>query len=344
MAVTVRDVAGWLNGSVVGDGDVVLQAARPLSEALPGDLTLLETEKYAAKWKLSTAAAAVVPHNLQLDTSKPLIVVAEPLEAFAEAVLRFRGRRKSAPKERIDPTARIHPTAAIGEKVTIGAYCVVGADVVIGAGTVLHPSVVVGAECKLGCDVILHPHVVLYDDVELGDRVIVHAGSVIGSDGFGYRTVNGQHRKVPQIGGVIVESDVEIGAGSTIDCGTFTPTRIGQGTKIDNHVQIGHNCTIGRHNIFCSQVGIAGSCKTGDYVVMAGQVGIGDHVTMGDDVVIGAQSGVVKDVPSKSRLLGAPAIAERDQRKVLMSLVKLPDIRRDVKQIKKHLGWDDVAS
>ena len=344
MAVTVREVAGWLNGTVVGDGDVVLHAARPLGDAMPGELTLLETEKYAQKWKLSTAAAAVVPVDLVFDIGRPLIVVAEPLEAFAEAVLRFRGKLKPIPKQRLDSTARIHPTAKLGERVTIGAYCVVGENAVIGDGTRLHPSVVVGANCTIGCDAVLHPHVVLYDDVELGDRVILHSGSVIGSHGFGYRTVDGRHRKVPQIGGVVIESDVEIGACSAVDCGTFTPTRIGEGTKIDNHVQIGHNCAIGKHNLVCSQVGIAGSCSTGDYVVMAGQVGVGDHVAMGDHVVIGAQSGVVKDIAPHSRVLGAPAIADRDQRKILMSLMKLPDIRRDVKRIMKHLGWDQVAS
>jgi UDP-3-O-[3-hydroxymyristoyl] glucosamine N-acyltransferase len=173
-----------------------------------------------------------------------------------------------------------------------------------------------------------------------GDRVTIHSGSVIGADGFGYRNHQGQHIKVPQLGWVEIEDDVEVGACSTIDRGTFGPTRIGAGTKIDNLVMIGHNCRIGRHNVLCGQVGIAGSCTTGDHVVMAGQVGLADHVTIGSRVVIGARSGVPTDIPSDSNVLGAPAVPIQEQKRLFIALKKLPDLRDDVKRIKKQLGLE----
>ena len=183
--------------------------------------------------------------------------------------------------------------------------------------------------------------VVLYDDCVLGDRVVVHACAVIGADGFGYRAQKGQHIKVPQLGWVEIEEDVEIGACSTIDRGTFGPTRIGAGTKIDNLVMIGHNCQIGRHNVLCGQVGIAGSCTTGDHVVMAGQVGVADHVTVGPRVVIGAKSGVPSDIAADSHVLGYPPLPIHEQRRVFVSLRKLPELRDEMRRVKKHIGLED---
>jgi UDP-3-O-[3-hydroxymyristoyl] glucosamine N-acyltransferase len=184
--------------------------------------------------------------------------------------------------------------------------------------------------------------VVLYDDCVLGNRVIIHANAVIGADGFGYRVVDGRHIKVPQLGWVEIEDDVEIGACSTIDRGTFGATRVRTGTKIDNLVMIGHNCQIGRHNVLCSQVGIAGSTSTGDYVVMAGQVGVADHLTIGDQVTIGAKSGVPGNIPAKSQVLGTPATPHKEQVRMMKTLEKLPQIRKDLQRIKKHLGLEDA--
>ncbi|HSQ55637.1 MAG TPA: UDP-3-O-(3-hydroxymyristoyl)glucosamine N-acyltransferase, partial [Gemmata sp.] len=178
-------------------------------------------------------------------------------------------------------------------------------------------------------------------DCIIGNRVVIHANAVIGGDGFGYRTQNGSHSKVPQLGWVEIEDDVEVGAGTTIDRGTFGPTRIGMGTKIDNLVMIAHNCQIGRHNLLCSQVGIAGSCTTGEYVVMAGQVGIADHVNVGDRVLILAKSGVPSDIPSDSHMLGYPALPHKEQARVLKTLEKLPEIRKDIKRIKERLGLEE---
>jgi UDP-3-O-[3-hydroxymyristoyl] glucosamine N-acyltransferase len=203
---------------------------------------------------------------------------------------------------------------------------------------------VIGRFCQIGDDVVLYPNVVLYDGTVLGNRVIIHGNAVLGADGFGYRLQNGRHVKVPQLGHVEIGDDVEIGACTTIDRGTFQATRIGAGTKIDNLVQVAHNCQIGRHNLLVSQMGIAGSSSTGDYVVAAGQVGIVDHVHIGDRVIIGGQAGVTKDVPAGQHILGSPATPERDQKRIMMSLEKLPEIRRELRRIKQHLGLKDDAA
>jgi UDP-3-O-[3-hydroxymyristoyl] glucosamine N-acyltransferase len=231
--------------------------------------------------------------------------------------------------------------AVIGPDASIFPFAVVGEGTVVGARCQLHSGVVIGRNCRIGDDVILYPNAVLYDGTVLGQRVIVHANAVLGADGFGYRLQKGRHVKVPQLGLVEIGDDVEIGACTTIDRGTFQATTVGPGTKIDNLVMVGHNCQVGGHNLIVSQVGIAGSCTTGDYVVLAGQVGIADHVHIGDRSVIGARAGVPKDVPADQRMLGAPATPEREQKRILMSLDKLPDIRRDVRRIKEHLGIKD---
>jgi UDP-3-O-[3-hydroxymyristoyl] glucosamine N-acyltransferase len=340
--VSVRQVAEWVHGEVVGDGDVAVTAARPLSEAGPGDITYVDGSRNLPSLYTSGASAAVVPLTVPAN-GKPLIRVADPLAAFAAIVLQFRGHpsdHSDPAVGRIDPSACIDPTAVLGSEVTIGPYAVVAEGAVIGARCRLHAGANVGSHCRLGDEVTLYPHVVVYADCVLGNRVVIHANAVIGADGFGYRTRNGRHEKVPQVGRVEIGDDVEIGAGTTIDRATFGATRIGEGTKIDNLVQIGHNCQIGRHNLLAAQVGIAGSCTTGDYVVMAGQVGVADHLTVGDRVVIAAQSGVTKSMPAGSRLIGFPAGPYEEKMRAFACLEKLPDLRKDLHRIKKALGLE----
>jgi UDP-3-O-[3-hydroxymyristoyl] glucosamine N-acyltransferase len=238
----------------------------------------------------------------------------------------------------IHPTAVIHATAAIGADAAIGPFVTIGEGCVIGARCRLQHGVFVGHHARLGDDVALSPHVVIYDRCVVGNRVVIHANSVIGADGFGYRTVNGRHLKIPQVGNVELGDDVEIGACTTVDRATFGTTRIGAGTKIDNLVQVGHNCQIGRHNLFAGHVGIAGSVATGDYVVLAGQVGVADHCRIGDRTMLGARSGVHKDLPADQKLLGAPPTPIGEQLRIMMSLEKLPEIRKQIREIRKHLG------
>ncbi len=339
MTFTVRQLAEWVRGEVLGDGDLPISNARTLAEAEPGDITFVEHDKHLNAWHSSRASAAIVSPSMPVN-GRPIIRVADPLMAFARIVQQLRGRPTEAIAS-ISPAAHVHPGAKLGPGVSVGAFAVVGEGTEIGANSTIHPGAIVGRFCKLDEEVVLHPHSVLYDECVLGKRVVVHANAVIGGDGFVYRTHAGRHVKVPQLGWVEIEDDVEIGAGTTIDRGTFGPTRIGAGTKIDNLVMIGHNCQIGRHNLLCSQVGIAGSCTTGDYVIMAGQVGVADHVTIGDRVTILAKSGVPGNIPAGLHVMGYPATPHREQLRIINSLERLPELRKDVIRIKKHLGLEE---
>lgn len=345
MNVSVRQMAEWVRGEVVGDGEVAVSAARPLSDAGPGDITYVDGTRNLPSLYRSGASAAVVPLSIPAN-GKPLIRVSDPLSAFATIILHLRGETGAGEEQRpgrIDPTACIHPTAVLGPDVTVGPYCVIEEGAALGARCHLHAGVKIGPRCRLGDDVELHPNVVLYRDCVLGNRIRIYANSVIGAEGFGYRTVNGRHEKLPQLGSVDIGDDVEIGACSSIDRGTFGVTRIGEGTKIDNHVQVGHNAQIGRHNLFAAQVGIAGSVSTGDYVFLGGQSGVSDHIVVGEHTAVGAQCGVIKDALPGSRLLGYPARPDRQFLRITFLEDKLPDLARDVKRIKKALGLGDQA-
>ena len=348
MQVTVQQLAALVQGEVHGDGGRLIHAARALHEAGPQDVTFVETDRHAKHLKQCRAGAAVVPLALSPDKVGPgadgqaltLLRVSDPLTAFVAVVRHLHGQPELAPHG-IDPLASVHPGATVGPDASVFPFACVGEGSTLGARCQVHSGAVVGRHCRLGDDVVLYPNAVLYDGTVLGHRVIVHANAVLGADGFGYRLHEGRHVKVPQLGHVELGDDVEVGAATTIDRGTFGPTRVGAGTKIDNLVQIGHNCRIGRHNLLVSQVGIAGSCTTGDYVVMAGQAGLADHLNIGDRAVIGARAGLAKDVPAGERVLGTPATPEREQKRILMTLEKLPEMRRDLRRVKQHLGLAD---
>jgi UDP-3-O-[3-hydroxymyristoyl] glucosamine N-acyltransferase len=333
--LTVKQLAELVEGTVQGDGNVTIKAARPLGDAQPGDITFVENDKNAGQLPHSRASAAIVPASLAVN-GMPLIHVHDPLSAFVIIVRHLRGEVPDEPHG-VDPRAFVHPTATLGGGASVFPFASIGEGTVIGARCRIHGGAVVGRHCQLGDDVTLFPNAVLYEGCILGHRVIIHANAVIGADGFGYRQHGGQHVKVPQLGHVEIGDDVEVGACTTIDRGTFEPTRIGAGTKIDNLVQVAHNCQVGKHNLFVSQMGIAGSSSTGDYVVVAGQVGITDHIHIGAGAVIGAKAGVTKDVPAGQRMLGAPATPEREQKRILMTLEKLPEMRKELRRIMDRL-------
>jgi UDP-3-O-[3-hydroxymyristoyl] glucosamine N-acyltransferase len=323
---SIEALAALVGGTVDGDPQTQILGARPITHAGPGDITFIEDSRYARQLEHSQAAAAVVGPACLVKLPIPTIRVVKPLEAFGRIVDQFRGPpRRLAPA--VHTHCRIAETARIGKDASIGPYVVIGEEVTIGDRCQLMPGVTIGDGCRLGDDVVMYPHVVLYDDIVVGNRVIIHAGAVIGADGFGYRTDGGRHIKVPQRGRVEIGDDVEIGANTTIDRAAFEVTYIGEGTKIDNLVQIAHNCLIGRHNLIVSQVGLAGSCKTGDYVVIAGHAGVKDHITIGDGAVLEAMSGVMENVPAGEKWVGIPATPARDQFRLISLIRKLPELR-----------------
>ena len=341
MVATVDELAALVRGRVMGDGSVSIQSARAVGEAGPGDITFLENERYAKILRSSPASAAIVgPHFRQAIADRPdrpLIEVADPLEAFLAVRSHLAGAAKPRPVG-VHPKSHVAGSAKLGADVAVYPFAYVGDDVEIGDRTTIHPGAVVGDGCKLGRDVVIHPNAVLYEGVILGDRVEVHSGTVIGGDGFGYRQVDGRHVKVPQTGRVEIGDDVEIGSNCTIDRATFEATRVGEGSKIDNLVMIGHNNQIGRHNLLCGQVGIAGSCKTGDYVIMAGQAGIKDKTEIGDRVIIGAQAGVHRNIASGQNVLGSPAIPVREQRRLFQMIARLPEMQRQLRALTTALA------
>jgi UDP-3-O-[3-hydroxymyristoyl] glucosamine N-acyltransferase len=342
VVVTVEQLAELVRGRLVGDGTLAIRSARTVAEAGPGDITFIESERFVKLLKGSPASAAIVgPHfNRARQEAAPSLTVIEvddPMGAFLAVRTHLNG--EVAPRwTGVHPQAWVAPTAEIGPNVAIYPFAYVGDGAHVGEGTTLHPGAVIGDRCRLGRDCIIHPNAVLYADVILGDRVEVHSGSVLGGDGFGYRQVEGRHVKIPHTGRLEVENDVEIGSNCTIDRATFETSRIGEGTKIDNLVMIGHNNQIGRHNVLCAQVGIAGSCKTGDHVVMAGQAGIKDNTQIGDRVVVGAQAGVHRNIPDGQNVLGSPAIPVREQRRLFQMIARLPEMHRQLRELISQLG------
>jgi UDP-3-O-[3-hydroxymyristoyl] glucosamine N-acyltransferase len=337
VVATVEQLAALVRGRLLGDGSVAIARARPVGEAGPGDITFIENERFAKLLRGSPASAAIVGPHFAMSPREdrkelPVIEVDDPMAAF----LAVRSHLGAAERPRwagIHPQAWVAPTARLGQRVAVYPFVYVGEDVEIGDGTTLYPGVVIGDGCKLGRECTIHPNAVLYANATVGDRVEVHAGTVLGGDGFGYRQADGRHVKIPHSGRLEVESDVEIGSNCTIDRATFEVTRIGEGTKIDNLVMIGHNNHIGRHNLLCGQVGIAGSCHTGDYVIMAGQAGIKDNTRIGDGVIVGAQAGVHRNVPDGQHVLGSPAIPVREQRRIFQMIARLPEMHRQLREL-----------
>lgn len=331
---TLRQLAELVGCELHGDPETKINGAAILSVAKPGEICFARDAKHVKQLADSNASAAIVPTGFSCDI--PCILADEPERTFSEIVKTFRPPRKTG-FQGISPAAHIDSSAVIGEDVTIYPGAVIGAEVQIGKGSTIYANANLMDGCQVGAEVQIFPLAVLYPDTIVGDRVIVHASAVLGAYGFGYETKEGVHHLSPQLGRVVIGNDCEIGAGTTIDRGTYSDTVVGQGTKIDNQVMIGHNCRIGKHNLLVSQVGIAGSCTTGDYVVMAGQVGIGDHLHIGDRAILTAKAGVMHNIPSGETYVGIPAAPARNQLQVFAIQAKLPEMRKDIKKIKRQL-------
>ncbi|GIW99188.1 MAG: UDP-3-O-acylglucosamine N-acyltransferase [Pirellulaceae bacterium] len=334
-AMRLSEIAARCRASWQGSDDPFIRSVCALQDAEPDCLTLIDHPHKLGELDTSPAAAAVAPTGIA-SSSKPLIITDNPHEVFQAALLMFR----QAPVERLEgihPTAVISPSATVGPGTVVGPGVTIGEDVVIGSNCCIHAGCHLQSRSALGDECQLMPNVVLYPGTRLGNRVILHAGVVLGAHGFGYRTENGVHHLSAQLGWVEIDDDVEIGANTTVDRGTYGPTRIGAGTKIDNQVQIGHNCRIGRHNLICAHVGFAGSCRTGDYVILAGQVGVADHVTIEDRVTVGARSGIMRDVASGEVVLGAPALPIKQAMQINALMAKLPELRQTVRKLEREV-------
>ena len=308
-----------------------MQGPRPCGDAQPGQITLVDGGEKNQNLADCQAAAVVAPRSFT-PGGLPAIQVADAHRAFA-AIVAFFQQRPRQQRIGVSPLAVVSPTAKLAGDVDIHPFATIGDDVTIGAGSTIHSGVHIMAGSRIGEDVTIFPNAVLYENTVVGPRCLIHAGAVLGAYGFGYELVDGRHQLSAQLGNVELCADVEIGAGTTIDRGTYGPTMIGEGTKIDDLVMVAHNCRIGRHNMLCSQVGIAGSTTTGDYVVMAGQVGVRDHVHIGDRAVLGAMAGVINDVPPACRMIGIPATPERDQKIKQAMFSRLPEMRQQLKQL-----------
>ena len=334
---TVTDLVEGLRGvTVEGDAQVICYDALPLRDAIPGCVTMIDEASRCEELR-RTGSVAVVTSKKQPNVECTQIVCVDIHAAFAAIVKQFRYADSGITHSSIDASAQIEPTAVIGVGTRIDSGVVIGAHCRIGRDCHLMPGVVVMEGTQIGDNCVIYPRVVIYNQTRIDSHVNIHAGSVIGAHGFGYRQLGGKHVLSSQLGFVHIESFVDIGANTTIDRGTYGATRIGEGTKIDNLVQIAHNCHIGRHNLICSQVGIAGSARTGDHVILAGQVGIADHIALDDHVVVGAQAGVMEDLAGNQTYLGSPANSHRDQMQMLAIQRRLPDMRREMRTLKRDI-------
>jgi UDP-3-O-[3-hydroxymyristoyl] glucosamine N-acyltransferase len=335
MPYTAVQIAKLIGGTVIGDGNIPLSGIAPAVSAKLGDLTFAENDQYFARAEQSAASAVLVDAEFE-SRNKALIKVPNARIGFARAMSIFFPEQPFA--SGIHATAIIDPSAKIASSAHIGPYCVIGANTRIGERVVLQAMTQVGNDCEIGEGTCIFPNVTLYARTQIGRNVRIHAGTVIGADGFGYVFDNGIHRKVPQVGCVIIHDEVEIGANVTIDRGALGPTTIGKGTKIDNLVQIAHNVIIGEHSLVISQTGIAGSSRIGNYVTLAGQVGIAGHLKIGDRATIAAQSGVMHDISEGQKWFGTPAMPDRKMKRQLIALQQLPELLRRVADLEKRLG------
>lgn len=335
MEFTTAELARLLDAQLVGDGCVVIRGVAPPEDARSDQIVVAENEGYFKTAAAGMAAAILAPSRFK-ETTKPILLVKNPRLAMAKLLRLFYPELAHRPG--IAPSAIVAATAQIDPSATIGPGCVVEDGASIGPRTILYALVYVGPGSRIGAGCQIFPHVTIYGRVRIGDRVRIHAGSVIGSDGYGYAFDGSQHVKIPQIGGVIIEDDVEIGANVTVDSGTLTPTIIGKGTKIDNLVQIAHNVQIGKHCLIVSQVGIAGSTKLGDYVTLAGQVGVAGHLTLGDRVTVGAKAGVMNSIPAGQMWLGIPACPASTAKRQIAAVQKLPDLLKRFKRLEQEVA------
>ncbi len=335
MILSVQEIVDLVGGTLLsGNGTTPIQGVASLGESQSTDLSFFANPKYAADLKATQAGAVLVPFDVDISLKGALIAVENPSLAFTIIMAKFR------PESPIWAPG-IHPRAVIGEHCQIDSTASIQPNAVIESGVKIGPGSVVGAHSYIGHDsslgenCLIYPNVTIRERAQIGHRVIIHSGAVIGSDGYGFETVDGRHQKIPQIGIVQLDDDVEIGANTTIDRARFGRTWIGEGTKIDNLVQIAHNVVIGKHCLIIAQAGISGSTHLGNYVIVAGGAGIVGHVRIGDQAIIGAKAGISKSIPAGTKWMGYYAEPARDMAEKMAYLSRLPKLFARVKALEK---------
>ena len=328
----LSELAERVKGELNGDGDTPITGVGDLQNAQPGDIAFVDGPQLASLVETSNASAMIVPPDLRTDRM-PFIVTEDPRLAFSTILELFAPDRR--PEPGIHPTAVLGTNVSIAEGVSVGAHSYVGQDVILARDAVVHPLVYVGPEACIGEGSEIHPQAYIGPRVKIGRKVTIHAGAAVGADGFGYLQTEQGHRKIPQIGTVIIDDEVEIGANSTVDRATVGATRIGAGTKIDDQVHVAHNVIMGRNCLLCGQVGIAGSTKIGDNVVMGGQAGVNDHVEVGNNVAVAAKAAVFGNLARPGIYSGYPARPHHEQLRVIAHTRRLPDLTERVKQLEQ---------
>jgi len=334
MVISLSEIARMLEGRVIGDPHLLIRGVSSIEEAKPGDITFISNPRYRSRLASTQASALIVPEKIK-GVSASLLLVKDPYFAFAQLLAYFHPAAPYAAG--IDSKVSMGKGVVLGGRVSLGPFVTLEDGVKIGEGVRMGPGVFVGKGSEVGDDSLIHPNVTLREGVKIGKRVIIHSGTVIGSDGFGFVPRKGRYHKVPQVGGVIVEDDVELGANVTVDRATMGNTVIGRGTKVDNLVQIGHNVLIGEDTILVSQVGISGSTEIGRHVTLAGQVGVAGHLKIGDQVIVGGKSGITKDIPSGETVSGFPPVPHKDWLKAQAAFRRLPALRNQVRALEEKI-------
>ena len=343
MSTNLQHLSDLVGGQIVqGEPSLVISGLNSINQAQPGEITFLGNPRYLPSLRTTQASAALIGLDssslVEIPKTLALIRVENPTLAFSSVIRHF-GPPLREGMRGVDASASVSSKAVFdAQKVCIGPCAVIEDDVRIGDGTVIHAGAFVGHGTQIGEDCVLHPNVTIHERCVLGNRVMIHSGCVIGADGFGYELVKGRHQKIDQVGIVQLDDDVEIGACTTIDRARFGRTWIGEGTKIDNLVQIGHNCIIGKHCIIVSQSGISGSTRLGDYVTMGGQVGVAGHLEIASQVMLFAKSGVTKSLTEPGAYTGFPAKPLLEGRRMLALPAKIPDIIERVRELERKLA------
>lgn len=333
---TLGELAAYVGGQIVGDQNVVIRSAATLGRAKEGDISFLVNRKYQKQLRTTKASAVIVGKDTT-EAAAALLIAEDPYYAFMQIMVLLHGHRKHK-KVGISPRSSISDSAKVGVDCHIHDFVVIADEAKIGDGCIIYPGVYIGQGVQIGNDSIIYSNVTMYDGCKIGSRVIINANSTIGEDGFGYASYKGVHHKIPQIGGVVIEDDVEIGACCGVERGTLGDTIIGQGSKLGDLVTIGHGAKIGPYCLLVAQVGIAGSTTLGHHCVVGGQVGIVGHINIGNNVTIAAQAGVVNSVPDGQVVLGAPAIEASQGKRAYSMIQYLPEMRQNIRNLQGLIG------